>query len=122
MLITLNHFDKLQILITNFCRFIDNSYLLENNISINDLIYFNTPSELVTRPKYYDIFIVMALKLASGSYDNTIRFWDPSNSSSNPSETIKLTSAPNRIEITEDKSKIVIGMNNCAKIYDLKRP
>lgn len=63
----------------------------------------------------------MALKLASGSYDNTIKFWDPSTGSSSPAETIKLSSAPNRIEITEDKSKIVIGMNNCAKVYDLKR-
>ena len=61
----------------------------------------------------------MTLKLASGSYDNTIRFWDPTNGSC--IETIKLTSTPNRIEITEDKSKILIGMNNCAKIYDLKR-
>jgi WD40 repeat protein len=39
----------------------------------------------------------MALKLASGSYDNTVKFWDPSTGSSNPAETIKLTSAPNRI-------------------------
>lgn len=39
----------------------------------------------------------MALKLASGSYDNTIKFWDPSTGSSNPAETIKLSSAPNRI-------------------------
>lgn len=30
------------------------------------------------------IIITMALKLASGSYDNTIKFWDPSNGTSNP--------------------------------------
>lgn len=64
----------------------------------------------------------MTLKLASGSYDNTIRFWDPSTSSSNPKETIKLPSTPNRIEITEDKSKIVVGMNNCVKLFDLNKP
>jgi WD40 repeat protein len=64
----------------------------------------------------------MTLKLASGSYDNTIRFWDPSTSSSNPKETIKLSSTPNRIEITEDKTKIVVGMNNCVKVYDLSKP
>lgn len=64
----------------------------------------------------------MTLKLASGSYDNTIRFWDPSTGSSNSSEMIRLSGAPNRIEITEDKSKVVVGMNNCVKVYDLNKP
>lgn len=31
-----------------------------------------------------NISTLMTLKLASGSYDNTIRFWDPSTCSSNP--------------------------------------
>jgi hypothetical protein len=39
----------------------------------------------------------MTLKLASGSYDNTIRFWDPSTGTNNSSETIKLSGIPNRI-------------------------
>jgi len=63
----------------------------------------------------------MALKLASGSYDNTIRFWDPSTGSSNPNP-IKLNSAPNRIEISEDKNRMVVGMNNCVKLFELNRP
>jgi len=28
----------------------------------------------------------MALKLASGSYDGTIKFWDPSTGTNNPNE------------------------------------
>ncbi len=64
----------------------------------------------------------MTLKLASGSYDNTIRFWDPSTGNCNPNETIKLTSAPNCIEITEGKDKIIVGMNNSVKIIDINKP
>ena len=41
----------------------------------------------------------MSLKLASGSYDNTIRFWDPSISNHNPNDTIKLDSAPISLQI-----------------------
>lgn len=39
----------------------------------------------------------MSLKLASGSYDNSIKFWDPSTGTYNPTEIIKLNSAPNKI-------------------------
>jgi WD40 repeat protein len=39
----------------------------------------------------------MTLKLASGSYDNSIKFWDPSTGTNNPNEMIKLNSAPNKI-------------------------
>lgn len=42
----------------------------------------------------------MSLKLASGSYDGTVKFWDPSTSTNNPNEEIKLykqKEIPNRI-------------------------
>ena len=42
----------------------------------------------------------MTLKLASGSYDNTIRFWDPANSNHNPNDTIKLDSAAISLQIS----------------------
>lgn len=64
----------------------------------------------------------MSLKLASGSYDNTVRFWDPSNGNCNPAETIKLDSAPICLEITDRKDKVVIGMNNAVKIFDISKP
>jgi len=63
----------------------------------------------------------MSLKLASGSYDNSIKFWDPSTGTYNNNEVIKLNSAPNKIEITEDKTKIIVGMNNSVKVYHLKK-
>ncbi len=46
------------------------------------------------------IIIFMSLKLASGSYDGTVKFWDPSNGANNPNEEIKLNKynlIPNRI-------------------------
>lgn len=67
----------------------------------------------------------MTLKLASGSYDGTIKFWDPSTGTNNPSEEIKLTRMnliPNRIEVSESKQKLVAGMYNTCKIYDLMKP
>ena len=64
----------------------------------------------------------MTLKLASGSYDNTIRFFFFLTGNCNPNETIKLTSAPNCIEITEGKDKIIVGMNNSVKIIDINKP
>lgn len=33
----------------------------------------------------YKELILMTLKLASGSYDGTIKFWDPSTGTNNPS-------------------------------------
>jgi WD40 repeat protein len=39
------------------------------------------------------------------------------------SETINLsTQMPNKIEISEPKSKLVVGMNSAVKIFDLNRP
>lgn len=64
----------------------------------------------------------MSLKLASGSYDNTIRFWDPSISNHNPNDTIKLDSAPISLQIAEKKDKIVAGMYNSVKIIDIVKP
>lgn len=64
----------------------------------------------------------MSLKLASGAYDNTVRFWDPSTGNCNPNETIKVDSAPISLEITQRKDKIVIGMNNSTKVFDLSKP
>jgi hypothetical protein len=40
----------------------------------------------------------MTLRLASGSYDGTVRFWDPGTGTSIPGETINLSnSIPNKI-------------------------
>lgn len=65
----------------------------------------------------------MALRLASGSYDGTVRFWDPGTGTSIQSETINLSNQmPNKIEISESKSKLVVGMNSAVKIFDLNRP
>jgi WD40 repeat protein len=67
----------------------------------------------------------MALKLASGSYDGTIKFWDPSTGTNNPSEEIKLAKLnliPNRIEVSGTKEKLVVGMSNTCRIYDLTKP
>jgi WD40 repeat protein len=67
----------------------------------------------------------MALKLASGSYDGTIKFWDPSTGGNNCNEEIKLTKLnliPNRIEVSETKLKLIVGMCNTCKIYDLNKP
>ena len=64
----------------------------------------------------------MLLKLASGSYDGTVRFWNPTTGNNIANETInlnKVNGIPNRIEISDDKSKLIVGMNNCMKIYDL---
>ena len=34
---------------------------------------------------YYNVLVlIMTLKLASGSYDGTIKFWDPSTGTNNP--------------------------------------
>lgn len=66
----------------------------------------------------------MSLKLASGSYDGTIKFWDPSTGTNNQNEEIKLSKfnlIPNRIEISENKQKLVVGMYNTVKIYDLTK-
>jgi WD40 repeat protein len=64
----------------------------------------------------------MSLKLASGSYDNTVRFWDPSTGTCSPLETIKLDSAPICLEITGRKDKVIVGMNNSVKIFDVSKP
>ena len=64
----------------------------------------------------------MSLKLASGSYDNTVRFWDPSNNNHNSNETIKLDSAPISLQITEKKDKILAGMSNAVKVIDITKP
>lgn len=64
----------------------------------------------------------MSLKLASGSYDNTIRFWDPSTGNCNSLETIKLDSAPLCLDISDKKDKVVVGMNNSVKIFDVSKP
>lgn len=65
----------------------------------------------------------MTLRLASGSYDGTVRFWDPGTGTSIQSETINLSNQmPNKIEISESKSKLVVGMNSAVKIFDLNRP
>ena len=43
----------------------------------------------------------MTLRLASGSYDGTIRFWDPGTGTSISNETINLSNTiPNKIEIS----------------------
>lgn len=66
----------------------------------------------------------MSLKLASGSYDGTIKFWDPSTGTNIQSEEIKPSKfnlIPNRIEVSENKQKLVAGMYNTVKIYDLNR-
>ena len=64
----------------------------------------------------------MTLKLASGSYDNTIRFWDPANSNHNPNDTIKLDSAAISLQISQKKDKVVAGMYNAVKIIDITKP
>ena len=66
----------------------------------------------------------MSLKLASGSYDGTVKFWDPKTGGNNINEEIKLTKynlIPNRIEVSENKVKLIVGMHNNMKIYDLNR-
>ena len=64
----------------------------------------------------------MSLKLASGSYDNTVRFWDPSTNNHNPNETIKLDSAAISLQIAEKKDKIIAGMYNAVKVIDITKP
>ncbi len=67
----------------------------------------------------------MTLKLASGSYDGTIKFWDPSTGTDNSKEQIKLAKynlIPNRIEVSDNKQRLIAGMYNTCKIYDLTRP
>ena len=63
----------------------------------------------------------MSLKLASGSYDGTIRFWDPSTGNTIANETIKTVQIPNHIEISEDKNKLLVGFNGSVKLYDLNK-
>ena len=63
----------------------------------------------------------MSLKLASGSYDGTIRFWDPSTGTTISNETIKTVQIPNHIEISDDKNKLLVGFNGFVKIYDLNK-
>jgi WD40 repeat protein len=65
----------------------------------------------------------MSLVLATGSYDYTIKFWDPSASGS--TEEIRYATNSkiivNKLEISEDKSKLAAGFSNCAKIYDINK-
>ena len=63
----------------------------------------------------------MSLVLATGSYDYTIKFWDPSTSGS--TDQIEYGTSPkqiiNKLDISVDKTKLVGGFSYSVKIYDI---
>ena len=65
----------------------------------------------------------MSLVLVTGSYDYSIKFWDPTASGS--TDQIDYGTSPkqiiNKLDISMDKSKLVGGFSYSAKIYDIEK-